>query len=106
MIRDREMDCVLLPVVITGAERGGYNRGYRTVPKHDLTSNLEIMLDQRLLAIAGGLPNRARLVEELMEMNVKPTRHQTEATGAEGKHHDDLVLAVALAAWAARKRSM
>ncbi len=106
MIRDKEMDCMLMPVIITGGERGHLDRGYRTVPKRDLISNLEIMLERGELRTAEKLPNRARLVEEMMNMKSKPTKAGNEVIGAEGKHHDDLVLAVALAAWAARKGSM
>ena len=72
----------------------------------DLVSNLELMFDNGELRIASRLPNRARLVAELMNMKTRKSKDGTEAMGAEGKHHDDLVLAVALAAWAARKRSM
>ena len=103
MIRDKEMDCTLMPVIITAGERGHLDRGYRTVPKRDLISNLEIMLERGELRTADKLPNRARLVEEMMNMKSKPTKSGNEVIGAEGKHHDDLVLAVALAAWAARK---
>ena len=106
MIRNREMDCTLIPAIITGGERGHLDRGYRTVPKRDLISNLELMFERGELRTADQLPNRARLVEELMNMKSKPTKAGNEVMGAEGKHHDDLVLAVALAAWAARKAAM
>ena len=76
------------------------------VPKRDLISNLELMFERGELRTADQLPNRARLVEELMNMKSKPTKAGNEVMGAEGKHHDDLVLAVALAAWAARKAAM
>lgn len=106
MIRDRNMDCTLIPVIITGGEIGRVNGRFRTVPKRDLVSNLELMFDNGELRIAAKLPNRARLVAELMNMKTRKSKDGTEAMGAEGKHHDDLVLAVALAAWAARKRSI
>jgi hypothetical protein len=96
LIRNREMDCSLLPVIITGGERGRLDRGYQMLPKRDLIVNLELMLERSELTIAGQLPNRARLVEELMNMRAKSLR-------AENGNHDDLVLAVALAAWAARR---
>jgi hypothetical protein len=56
------------------------------------------------LRIAAGLEHGAALVAELREMRVKVTSAGNEQYGVwrEGKH-DDLVFAVALACWAAKK---
>jgi hypothetical protein len=88
-------------ITITGgsevtAEPGGYR-----VPKKDLVGVLEVLFQGRRLKIARELPEAAVLVKELQSFRAKVNIH----TGNENleawreRDHDDLVLAVALAAW-------
>jgi hypothetical protein len=95
---------VLLPAIITGGDRESRGGGYYRVPKRDLIIQLQVLLQCEALRIAAGLEHAAALVAELREMRVKMTPAGNEQYGAwrEGKH-DDLVFAVALACWAARK---
>ncbi len=77
--------------------------GYR-VPKRDLVSTLQVLLQTQRLKVAQGLPDAAVLVQELLNFQVKITDAANDTYGAwrEGTH-DDLVLAVALAVWDAER---
>jgi len=76
------------------------NSGYH-VPKQDLVSNLQVLLQTGRLKVAAELPEARTLVEELLNFRVKinpQTAHATFEAWREGVH-DDLVLSVALACW-------
>jgi hypothetical protein len=75
-------------------------RGYR-VPKRDLVSAVQVLLQNRRLKVAAGLPEAATLKKELLNFRVKvnpATAHDSYEHWREGDH-DDLVLAVAMACW-------
>lgn len=94
-------------VTITGGhtetkdEPGGVT--YWNVPKRVLVSTVQVLLQTQRLKIAPGLPEAGTLTRELQNFQVKITDSAHDSYGAwrEGSH-DDLVLAVALACWAAR----
>jgi hypothetical protein len=104
LLRRARPNCVLLPAIITGGDRETLDGGYYRVPKRDLIVQLQVLLQCQALRIAAGLEHATTLVEEMREMRVKVTPAGNEQYGVwrEGKH-DDLVFAVALACWAARK---
>ena len=105
MLRRAELGCRRLwPVLITGGNLETYANGYYRVPKRDLIVGLQLLLQRRGLQIAKGLKFGPVLAREMAEMRVKITPSGNEQYGAwrEGEH-DDLVLAVALACWGARK---
>ena len=89
-------------VSITGGERASYEAGSWRVPKGLLVAQLQVLLQAGRLQVARGLPDAAVLVEELQNFQVRVTAagHEQFASWREGSH-DDLVLATALAAWAA-----
>ncbi len=99
----QSLDCSLVAVTITGARHAGSAGGYSTVPKRDLIQNLELMLEDEELRIAPNLAERKRLVEEMMCLRMNTTQTGHETYGATARQHDDLVLAVALACWGARR---
>jgi hypothetical protein len=94
----------LWPVSITGGDLETYANGYYRVPKRDLIVGLQLLLQRRGLQIAKGMKFGPVLAREMAEMRVKITPSGNEQYGVwrEGEH-DDLVLAVALACWGARK---
>jgi hypothetical protein len=92
----------LIPINITAgnhphpAESGpGWN-----VPKKELVGTLQVLLQEQRLKIAAALPETKTLIQELSNFQVKITASANETFGAwrEGTH-DDLVLALACAAW-------
>ena len=94
----------MLPAIFTGGAAESLNNGYYSVPKRDLVTGLQVLLQRGGLRIAAGLKHGPDLVTELAGMRVKVGCEGREQYGAwrEGTH-DDLVFAVALAYWAARK---
>lgn len=96
-----------VPVNITAGNIEKSEKGYRNVPKRNLVSNLQVLLQSKHLKFAGGLPEADILVEELLNFQVKITTHANDIYGAwrEGVH-DDLVLSVALAAWYATRHKV
>jgi hypothetical protein len=81
--------------VITYAEDGSVH-----VPKKELVATLQVLLQGRRLQIAAGLPLAELFVREMESFRTKvlPTHAEALADWRE-REHDDLVLAVALAAW-------
>jgi hypothetical protein len=96
--------CQTMPVTITGGDGESREGGYYRVPKRDVIVGLQVLLQSGELKIAGGLRYGAALVAEMAEMRVRVGQSGREQYGAwrEGSH-DDLVFAVALACWGARK---
>lgn len=88
-------------VTITGGDAAAREGdGYR-VPKRDLVSTVQVLLQTGRLKVAAGLPEAKALAEELLNFQVRidpKTAHDSYGTWREGTH-DDLVLAVALACW-------
>jgi len=72
------------------------------VPKKTLVASVQVLLQTRRLRVPRGLPLSETLVRELESFRVKVTVAGNETFEAlRERDHDDLVLAVALAAWAA-----
>ena len=95
----------VVPVTITGghAVTMSEDRSFH-VPKKELVSCLQVVMQSRRLRIARQLHEAAVLVRELQQFQVKITTAANETFGVwrEGQH-DDLVLAVALACWWAER---
>jgi hypothetical protein len=104
LLRRQGLRCRMEAVTITGGAAETRSGGYRGVPKRDLITGLQVLLQGGKLKIAAGIPQGAMLAAEMGEMRVRVTEAGNVQYGAwrEGSH-DDLVLAVALACWGARK---
>jgi hypothetical protein len=106
-IRKAKLDVVLVAVTITAGsavtDAGG---GWWRVAKKQLASVLQVVLGSRRLLVAPGLREAPELVHELETFSVKITDAGNESyeSWREGDK-DDLVLAVALAAWWAERVS-
>jgi hypothetical protein len=90
-----------IAVTITGGDKVHREaRNRYGVPKRELVSYLQVLLQTGRLKIASALPESEILVKELLNFQVKITAsaHDTYGAWREGAH-DDLVLAVALACW-------
>ena len=92
----------LADVTITGGTAVGVDADstYRyTVPKRDLVSTLQALLQSDRLKIAAGLPEAQTLVEELLAFDVTISEAAHDRYEGRAGAHDDLVLAVAMACW-------
>jgi hypothetical protein len=91
----------LVPVTITGghqALRDG-NGGW-LVPKKELVSALQVLLQARWLQVATSLPEADTLVQELSTFQIKVSVSADEALlDWRQRPHDDLMLSVTGAAW-------
>lgn len=77
--------------------------GFR-VPKRDLVSNLQLLFQERRLKISKDLPEAEVLVQELRNFRVQISESGNDTYGVwRSGEHDDLVLAVSLAAWLAER---
>jgi hypothetical protein len=91
-------------VLITGGDKAHYVDGYWRTPKRDLVGAVQVPLQDRRLKFAEGLPLIPTLVQEMLNFKVKISDNAHDSYGAwrEGTH-DDLILAVMLASWAAQR---
>jgi hypothetical protein len=91
----------VVPVTITAghAVTQAEDRSWH-VPKKELVTSLQVVMQSHRLLIARCLSDAATLVRELQNFQVKITAAANETFGT-WRHgqHDDLVLAVALASW-------
>lgn len=95
----------LVGVTITGGNAvtsdgvGGF-----LVPKRDLISNLQVLLQTGRLKFAEQLADGPALIKELLayEVKVSDSGHDSYGNGRAAAH-DDMVLSVAMAAWYAER---
>jgi hypothetical protein len=84
----------------SAVSRDPQRAGYR-VPKRDLVTAAQVLLQGGRLKVAAGLPEAETLRRELLNFKVKidpRTAHDSYEHWREGDH-DDLVLSVSMAAW-------
>jgi hypothetical protein len=103
LFRESDARPKLVPVVVTAGHHAEYGpHGAWLVPKKNLVTGLQLLLQGRRLAIPTALPERDLLVRELGNFRAKVSlaANPLEAEWREGQD-DDLVLAVALGCWQA-----
>jgi hypothetical protein len=100
MLRKASVAAQIRPITITGGQQASPAADGWHVPKKELVSTLQVLLQTRRLQVAPSLPEAKTLVKELLDFKVKITAaaHETFGNFREGTH-DDLVLAIMLAAW-------
>jgi hypothetical protein len=98
MLRQRGLKPV--PITITGGDLVSHEGGGWRVPKRDLVSVVQVALQTDRLKFAKDLPMVPVLVQELLAFRVKISEAGQDTYGSwrEGTH-DDMVLAIACAAW-------
>src|SRR5262249_43592397 len=100
MIRRARPRATIRPITITAGHDVAPDGAGWHVPKKELVSVLQVLLQSHRLQVARVLPLASKLVKELESFRVKITAHANETFEAwRERDHDDLVLAVALAAW-------
>jgi hypothetical protein len=94
--------CLLCPVTVTagiGAAGSAPGCGF-LAPKVELVGTLQVLLQTRRLVIADSLPEAPTLLRELETFRAAPPVLKGDAVESwRERPHDDLVLAVAVAAW-------
>lgn len=98
------MGCEICEVTITGGEHASAGAaGSRwNVPKQDLLTGLQVLLEKGELRIARRMREAGALARELADVRETQRRTGRLRLGADGcGQHDDLVIALALACWRA-----
>lgn len=86
----------VFPVVITSGNLSHKEGNLWMVPRKDLVGALSVMLERKFLKIALDLPLKAEFERELLELR----------NGGGGSGRDDMAMAVALACWKAKWRTV
>jgi hypothetical protein len=86
------------PVVVTAGQSPAEVDGVWQAPKRDLVTTLQLLLQDRRLAVAAGIPEALLLVREMTAFRAKVAASSDLLDWRE-RPEDDLVLAVALACW-------
>ncbi|MBI4470954.1 MAG: hypothetical protein HY650_16690 [Acidobacteria bacterium] len=90
-------------IVITGGASATTRGKNWTIPKTHLISGLQVGLEQKEVRFVAGMPFLDVLVSELQHYQVRATSTGSEAFEARQGEHDDLVLALAIGLYAAKK---
>ena len=101
-LRQNGVNRNLFPVSITSGELPSVRNSTNYIPKRDLLTNLQLMLQNRAIQISTHLPHAPLLRDELANLRRHTaTRGETYEPDRVGRH-DDLLIALALAAWPRR----
>jgi len=102
VLRAAGLDPVAVTITGGDATSRGADRSYR-VPKRELVGAVQVLLQGRRLRVAAELAHAPTLVAEFQNFKatISLTGHDSYGAGSDWRegHHDDLVLAVAMAAW-------
>lgn len=104
MLVDANLDCELVLVTITGGDSVTIgDLGERRVPKRDLASSIQRLLQEGRLIMPAEHPMTETLTTELTGFRVKINLRGHDSYGAgedwRSAPHDDLVLGLAVACW-------
>jgi hypothetical protein len=107
LFRKARINASLQTVTITNGQGTGTSKagGWR-IPKQELVSVLQVLLQGRRIQVAPTLPEAQTLVRELTNFRMKVPASTTDSLEEwrQGRD-DDLVFAVAIAAWAGERAS-
>jgi hypothetical protein len=104
-LRRAGLGCEIAAVTITGGEKESCTGPSYRVPKQDLMAGLQMALERGELRLAKGLRDGGALMREMLSVRVRSGFGGRMKAGADGYgEHDDLVIALALGCWRARRR--
>lgn len=104
LMRRAGLPCGVTPVVITNGAKATSDGTWWHVPKKDLLAEVRLLLEKDELLIAAALEEAGSLVKELSDVKAKVRPGGGVRLGADGYgEHDDLVLALSLACWMAKR---
>ena len=103
LLRRGGLGCPVVPVLITSGDIESSDGVRYRVPKRDLLAGLQVAFQKRRLGLSAEMPAVPLIVEELRGMRVRMSEDGHERIS--GRRHDDLVLALSLAWWRARREA-
>ena len=99
MLRARGLSGPLIPVLLTSGQSPHYDGQTWRVPKLDLLSRLQMLFESGRLHLSRRADHAAQLIRELSDIRARPAATGLRIGADAAGQHDDLVIAVALAAW-------
>jgi hypothetical protein len=90
------------PILVTAGQKASADgKGGWYVPRRDLAGTLQVLLQERRLAVAASLPHAPTLVQELSNFRVREAAASDDAAVVSWRvgPQDDLVQAIAAACW-------
>jgi phage FluMu gp28-like protein len=100
MVREAKIPGDLYSITLTGGDSVSGVGMERRVPKRDVASTIAVLLQTGRLKVSPRIPDASVLLHELLNFRVKINVNANETYEAwRESDHDDLVLAVGLAAW-------
>jgi hypothetical protein len=101
MLKDSAVRAEMSLVTITTGLKASFDAGSWLVPKKELVGVLQMLLQSRRIRVAETLPEAGTRVKELENFRAKVAPSSTSDLLADWRDapHDDLVLAVVVAAW-------
>ena len=112
LLRAAKLGCEICAMTITSGEHASQGSSSHSVgpnwnvPKQDLMAGLQVLLEAGELRIARKLKDAGALVRELLDVRATAKRNGRMRLDGDGcGQHDDLVIAVALACWRAKRPS-
>ena len=106
MVRRAGLRCRVAAVTITAGDAVAWEGDEYRVPKRDVVSTLAVLLQSGRLRVARALPEAATFAREATNFRARISAAGRDSYGAGGAGdgwregpHDDLLLAVGLAAW-------
>jgi hypothetical protein len=104
MLRAARLGCDIAAVTITSGDRQRQTGSVWNVPKRDLIAVVQVLLERDELKLARGLRELGALMRELTDVRSSAGIGGRVRLGADGcGEHDDLVIALALACWRAKR---
>ena len=100
LLRRGKIAAQIKPLTVTTGHRASHEDGGWLVPKKELVSVLQVLLQARRLKIAPGLPEAETLLHELTTFQARPLSPTADALlDWRERPQDDLVLSIAIAIW-------
>ena len=100
----RKVGRPVCPVIIEGQHVDTYSSGLHHLPKQNVISGMDMLLEEYRLKIAEGLPGAMKLTQELIHYRNRPTSAASLNSDTwRERPSDDLVFATGIASWRLRK---
>jgi hypothetical protein len=100
MLRNRDLQAGIHAVSVTNGHAAAEDLGGWLVPKKELVTTLQLLLQSRRLHVASSLDDAPTLANELAGVSTKSvSTAATDQPEWRDRSNDDLVFAVAIAAW-------
>ncbi len=93
-------------ISITSGNEPDYQGVHWNVPKRDLVTNLQILLQNGKLKIAKGLKEAPALIEEMANFQTTISASGRDTYNGRPGTHDDIVMSVAMGAWLANRKQL